>query len=27
VVLGAGHCIESYNVLRSLFIGNRSTGS
>jgi rod shape-determining protein MreB len=27
VVLGAGHCVESYNVLRSLFIGSRSTGS
>ena len=27
VVLGAGHCVESYGVLRSLFIGSRSTSS
>lgn len=26
VVLGAGHCIESYNALRAVFMGSRVTG-
>ena len=26
VVLGAGHCIESYNALRAVFMGSRVSG-